>query len=188
MTVSRWAAYRPADRSGPRPDDLEVRPASPADCPAIAAIEAERDGVAVTSSRRRCEEQTANSDTLLVVALVEGHVVGFGRAGHLEPHVDKPADTIPDGWYLLGLVVVDAWRRQGIGRALTDARLAWIAQHADEAFYYANARNRASLDLHQAMGFEEVSRRFSGPGIAFDGGEGVLCRLAGLRDRVRDGA
>jgi ribosomal protein S18 acetylase RimI-like enzyme len=175
--ASRWAAYRPDERGRRRPRDLEVRPARRHECVAIAAIEARRDGVDVTRVRQRCEDQVADPETLLLVALVERQVVAFARAGHLRQPPEAPSDAIPDGWYLLGVVVVDAWRRRGIGRALTDQRLAWIARRANAAYYFANARNQASLELHAAAGFVEVTRRFSGPGISFEGGEGVLCRI-----------
>lgn len=128
-------------------------------------------------SRARCEAQIGDPDACLFVAEVAGKVIGYGRAGRMRSCDDAPADTIPAGWYLLGLVVVDAWRRHGIGRALTERRLAWIAERAGSAWYFVNARNRPSLDLHHACGFVEVTRRFVAPGISFTGGEGVLCRI-----------
>lgn len=176
--ASRWAAYRPAAPAGEPPVGLAVRPAERLDCASVAAIEASRDGSDIEGARDRCEAQLADPDPLLLVATVRGRVVGFARAGCLRRPVGATADAVPDGWYLLGVVVIDAWRRRGIGRALTRARLAWIADRADVAFYFANARNRASIDLHAELGFVELSRRFSAPGIAFEGGRGILCRLA----------
>ena len=41
----------------------------------------------------------------------------------------------------------------------------------------ANARNTASIELHERFGFEEITRRFSFPGLTFKGGEGILFRL-----------
>ncbi len=41
---------------------------------------------------------------------------------------------------------------------------------------FANARNRASIALHAAFGFEEVTRDFEVPGVTFEGGVGVLFR------------
>ncbi len=40
-----------------------------------------------------------------------------------------------------------------------------------------NARNTASIELHERFGFEEITRRFSFPGLTFKGGEGILFRL-----------
>jgi len=119
-----------------------------------------------------------SGSTLLLVALIANLVVAFARAGRLR----QPDSLLPDGWYLLGVVVVDRWRRHGIGRALTERRVAWLSQRTDSVHYIANSRNQASLDLHAAMGFVEVARGFTASGMTFDGGEGVLCRLALLRD------
>lgn len=86
------------------------------------------------------------------------------------------------------MVVIPQWRRYGAGEALTKARLAWVAERADEVWYYANASNAVSLALHAAAGFEEVTREFSVPGVSFEGGVGVLCRLRlGPKHRRRDG-
>jgi ribosomal protein S18 acetylase RimI-like enzyme len=105
-----------------------------------------------------------------------GRIVGFGRAGWIDPAGRRGFRNVPAGWYLLGVVVVDAWRRQGIGRELTRRRLAWIAERAPAAYFVANARNRPSLDLHAALGFVEVRRDLQWPGMKFEGGTGVLSR------------
>jgi ribosomal protein S18 acetylase RimI-like enzyme len=106
-----------------------------------------------------------------------GAIIGYGRARLFEPERGAPADTAPRGYYLTGVFVVPDQRRSGIGAALTRARLDWISEHAPIAWFFANARNTASIELHRRFGFEEVSRRFSFPGLAFEGGEGILFRL-----------
>lgn len=176
-TVSRWAAYDVAARSDPPPDGLIVRPAEVADCAAVAAIEAARDGVDVELARRRYEVDLGDASRFVVVAVVDGEVVGFGRAGYIPRAQSDEPRPLPEGWYLLGLIVVDAWRRRGVGRALTEARLRWIAERAGVVRYFANVRNLASLRLHAQLGFVEVTHDFSGPGLSFEGGEGVLSEL-----------
>lgn len=175
--TARWAEYQPRKSSRPPPADLEIRAAQVADCAAIAAIEGSRDGDATAAARQRCETQVDDPSTLLLVAMAGDQMVGFARAGRIRRPVDASEDHVPDGWYLLGVVVVDAWRRRGIGRRLTERRISWIAERADTAYFFANARNRASLDLHRGLGFVEISRRFSANRVQFAGGEGVLCRL-----------
>ena len=113
----------------------------------------------------------------LVVAERGGAIVAYGRARLFEPGARARADTAPRGYYLIGLFVAASERRTGIGTALTRARLAWISDRAADAWFFANARNTASIALHERLGFEEVTRRFSFPGLAFDGGEGILFRL-----------
>ncbi|MGC0417608.1 GNAT family N-acetyltransferase [Embleya sp. AB8] len=99
-----------------------------------------------------------------------GTVVGYARALHLDP-----SPTAPIGYYLAGIVVDPAARGQGLGHQLTSARLDWIAERASSAWYFANARNTASLRLHEVLGFHEETREFAIPGVEFTGGEGVLC-------------
>jgi hypothetical protein len=56
--------------------------------------------------------------------------------------------------------------------------MGWAAERAEEMWYFTNAGNRASLRLHEALGFAEVSRDFMFPGVTFKGGVGVLCRAS----------
>jgi hypothetical protein len=51
-----------------------------------------------------------------------------------------------------------------------------LSKHADDAWYFANARNAASIELHAPFGFEEVTRSFFYPRVDFDRGEGILFR------------
>jgi GNAT superfamily N-acetyltransferase len=50
------------------------------------------------------------------------------------------------------------WRGRGIATALTRARLRWAFARTDTVFYVAGADNAASLHLHAALGFQEVTR------------------------------
>lgn len=173
-----FAEYHPDDVRSPAPPHLVVRPAAAVDCASIAAIEHERDvEVDVADAEARCRIQVADPNVCLVVAIVDTDICGFGRAGRVEPAADAPTNSAPAGWYLLGLIVRDQWRRQGIGRRLTEARLEWLAERTTEAFYFVNARNRVSLDLHEGLGFRELTRDFSFPGATFDGGVGSLGRI-----------
>lgn len=120
----------------------------------------------------------ADPDRHLVVAESGGVVIGYGRAQLFEPEADAPADTAPRGYFLTGVFVSPSYRSMGVGAALTQTRLDWISERATEAWYFANARNSRSISLHGPFGFEEVTRRFSFPGLTFEGGEGILFRLA----------
>lgn len=113
----------------------------------------------------------------LFVARVEQAVAGYGRVRWFSPPPGSAADTAPAGWYLAGLLVAPDRRGWGAGAALTRARVGWVAERADEVWCYANARNAVSLALHAAIGFEEVTRDFSVPGVSFEGGVGMLGRL-----------
>ena len=72
---------------------------------------------------------------------------------------------------------IHGWRRRGIGIELTRQRLAWIGDRAGSAYYFANARNVPSIDLHAKLGFAESTRDFTFPGASFEGGAGILFRV-----------
>jgi ribosomal protein S18 acetylase RimI-like enzyme len=148
------------------------------DCDAIAAMEHEQDGVEPAVSLERCRRHVTDPEVCLLVATVGDEVVGFGRAARFEPPADAGRDAAPAGWYLFGVIVRDTWRRRGIASRLTEARLDWIAERATEAWYFTNAANQPSIDLHARIGFVEVSRTFAFPKASFEGGTGVLCRMA----------
>jgi ribosomal protein S18 acetylase RimI-like enzyme len=144
-------------------------------CAALAQLAAaERDAAELGDSLLRDIE---NSEHLLVVAENAGEIIGYGRSGLFVPEPGATVDTAPRGYYLTGVFVRPEQRRMGVGSALTQARLEWISQHADDAWFFANARNMASITLHQRFGFEEITRRFWFPGLSFDGGQGILFRL-----------
>ena len=82
----------------------------------------------------------------------------------------------PGGFYLGGVTVDPTLRRQGVGTTLTTHRLAWIWERADRAWCVVNARNTASLLMHENFGFIEVTQRSRIHGIEFDGGVGLLLR------------
>ncbi|WP_442544507.1 GNAT family N-acetyltransferase [Arthrobacter sp. KN11-1C] len=86
--------------------------------------------------------------------------------------------TAPTGQYLGGLTVRPDYRRNGIGTALTQARLDWIWRRAPEAWYVVNASNLASIELHRRWGFAEVARASRFHTTTFDGGVGILMRAA----------
>ncbi|HEX4213614.1 MAG TPA: GNAT family N-acetyltransferase [Candidatus Dormibacteraeota bacterium] len=168
--MAEFARYRPRRRASGA-GSIDVRVAETGDAGAIAAIHAGREGVEIEVSRRRVDGWLASPGSVVLVGEVSGTVAAYGRAARLE------GEGCPEGWYLAGLVVSPRFRRHGIGRALTIARLELVAERADEAFYFANERNRATIDLHSALGFSELTREFTVPGVSFEGGAGILFRI-----------
>jgi len=177
--MTAYATYDP-DAAGRPPAAVSLRPATRGDVSEILRIEvaAGRAPAAVGSAEgyrraiadpQRCvlvAETTETAETGRAV------VVGWAKT-HLHVEVVDPA---PPGHYLAGITVDPRWRRRGIGAALTDARLQWIAARADEAFYIVNAHNLASIALHERGGFEEVLRAPRLLGVEFTGGVGLLMR------------
>jgi ribosomal protein S18 acetylase RimI-like enzyme len=169
--------------SGNRPE-VAIRAATVDDCPVIAAMEHEEHGFEVADRTERCHRHVEDPEICLLVAEVGGAVVGFGRAARFDRPAGAPTDTAPAGWYLFGVIVRDAWRRHGIGSRLTDARLDWITDRDTAAWYVTNARNAASIAMHQRLGFVEVTRECSFPGSTFQPGAGVLCRMTLPREET----
>jgi ribosomal protein S18 acetylase RimI-like enzyme len=157
----------------------QVRPARPDDlAPHLALALSERaEGVAV--ARPRFERDLAEAGRRLFVATVGGVFAGYGRVARFDPPDDAPANVAPAGMYLLGAVVARRFRRRGVGRALTQARMAWALERADAVWYFTNARNEVSRRLHDGFGFVEVTRDFWFPRVRFDGDAGVLFRSTG---------
>jgi ribosomal protein S18 acetylase RimI-like enzyme len=176
-----FAAYQtrnPEEACPGLPDRLVLRSARMNDVNGLAALHQEREGGDLSQHQERFHREIAENPDwqrrLLLVAEIEGLLVGFARVLHFQPAPDSPADIAPAGWYLMGLVVTLAFRRRGIGAELTRRRLDWIAERASEAFYFANAQNRASIALHEAFQFEEITRDFTYPSVTFKGGVGIL--------------
>jgi ribosomal protein S18 acetylase RimI-like enzyme len=166
---------------------LTIRPARAEDLPALGRITAARQGGSAeehAASLRRFLDSARGADcrALLLTAEWDGEVAGFGKCHRYARPPDPPPNAGPEGWYLAGVIVDERHRRRGIGRALTEARLRWIAQRSDRAYYFANARNAASIALHRAFGFRELARDFSLPGAQFEGGVGILFEAEVRRD------
>lgn len=178
--MAKFAAYSPDDPHPPgltEADGLEIRVGVPADLLPVAEISAEREERPLDACRSDLERMQAEvraGRAQLFVADLAGRVVGFGKVARFSPPAGSPGNTAPEGWYLAGLVVRPEHRRRGIGRALTMARLAWIAKRSGKAYYFANESNRVSVELHAAAGFVERSRDFHHPGVRFTGGKGIL--------------
>jgi ribosomal protein S18 acetylase RimI-like enzyme len=166
---------RPVGSSG----TLEVRLATPTDAEGVAELFVQCVGGSSEEHRQGFlrEIAAARSDNLVLVAQSAGQVIGVARARHFEPPAPSSESTAPAGWYLLGVNVLPSHRRQGVGAELTRERLRWIAERADEAFYFTQEENQASIALHARLGFREVSRAVEYPGALDPSSDRVLYRL-----------
>jgi ribosomal protein S18 acetylase RimI-like enzyme len=164
-----------------------IRPATAGDLDACARLVAALDERSLERHRERLARDLAEPErSHLLVATPAGEpdrIVASGRVSRFTPPRDAPADVAPAGWYLIGLVVAPEHRGRGIGRALTEARIAHAFERAPEVWYFTAPDNEPSLRLHAALGFTEVTRDFSFPGAPPELA-GVLLRL-GARARAR---
>ncbi len=178
----------PGDTGGASvPPSLVIRNAVVEDCESLARISHQRNGgdlaEHVAGFGRELRAPPDPTRNLLLAALVDDRVVGYGKADVFVPPDDAPPNCAPRGWYLTGVTIEPPMRRRGIGLALTRARLERVARRSVHAHYFANAMNRASIDLHARLGFEEVTRDFWYPRTSFTGGAGILFRAALARGR-----
>lgn len=151
-----------------------IREARASDAERLGRLAAEREGGdaadRIAGFRRALERQDVRA--IVLVAEAEDLVIGFGKARLLAGM--SPGCSMPEGWYLTGLVVEPHWRRCGVGTRLTEARLAWISERSDRAYYFSNARNRVSIAMHERFGFAEKARSTRFGEVSFVGGEGIL--------------
>lgn len=145
----------------------EVRPLAEADLDACVALAVQREGGDAARWRAAFERDLRTGDRRTFVALVDGEVAGYATAGWFAPGAGEGGRGIPEGWYLLGLVVGPRFRRQGVGRQLTTARLAWLAGRTCRVRYFVSGANRASIDLHAGFGFRLAASAIEVPGVAF---------------------
>lgn len=172
--MAQYASYDPgATRQGP-PFDAVLRPATHADVAGLTAIDI-MVVVRTAEDWERAIDKTLEGERQLLVAEIDGMIGGFAQAHHLDEH---PVDHAPAGYHLTGVTVLPAYRRAGLARGFTLARLEWIQERADEAWYFAAAENAASIRMHLQLGFTEVGRAPSIHGVEFEAGEGVLFRRA----------
>jgi ribosomal protein S18 acetylase RimI-like enzyme len=164
--------------------EYAIRPTTPADLDACARLAADEDGRPAERHRERLARDLAEPDRshLLVAtpAADPTRVVASARVSRFIPPPDAAPDVAPAGWYLIGLIVAPAHRGRGIGRALTEARIAYALERAPEVWYFTALDNAPSLELHARLGFERVTEDFSFPGAPPELA-GVLCRLAADR-------
>ena len=172
--MSEFAEYSPDVPTDPgAASAFTIEEAGPDDFASVARLTAEREHGDPEQFIKSIRNRLANRPhpCRLLVARLDSEVVGFAWTSWSE------AGTLPAGWYLSGLIVSPDHRRRGIGRRLTERRIKTLSTQTDAVYYFANLRNRATIDLHAALGFEEVERGIQLPNCNFEGGIGVLYRL-----------
>jgi ribosomal protein S18 acetylase RimI-like enzyme len=170
--VPEFANFDP--ERGALPWDASVRSITGSDVNDVGRIHAARAGIETARAEAVVRGWLEDAGRLVMVAEHDGQVHGYGSATLLEGAAQDGTD--PTGWYLTGVVVAPSSRRHGLGTQLTSARLEALARVADTAWYFVNAKNQASIDLHAKLGFIEHARAERIAGVDFDGGEGILFR------------
>ena len=169
--MTDFVDYEPHAHSTRSEVDVQIRPAMAADADGLAAVLAVRGG-AIEEHIDRAARLIEQLDVLLVA---DRHGELGGWCG-IQRHSIRP-DAEPE-WLIAGLTVRPEWRRRGIAaRLLREVLEATNGSAPDEPiFSVINATNRASIDLHEHLGFMEIGRAATFAGIEFTGGVGVLLR------------
>lgn len=159
---------------------LVIRLAEEPDSEQLAHLCVSRNGGSSEEYLQKFVKEISNIDDqakiMLLVAEIHGKIVGFAMAKYFTPPENSPKNTAPEGWYLNGIIIDPQYRRMGIASRLTENRLQWLTNKTSHVFYFANAGNAASIDLHEKFGFNEITRDFIFPGVTFEGGVGILFR------------
>lgn len=170
-----FAPYQPDAHGVPLSDAL-IRRGTREDLAFTGVLSAQREGGVPAEWTAQHQRKFADPTQALFVAEHEGEVIGYGWLAWLDPEAQGGRNA-PEGWYLGGVVVAPAFRRRGLGRRLTQARIDWALDRADAVHYVVSASNQASRTLHATLGFAEITTDFRFPGVVFSRDDGILCRL-----------
>ncbi len=141
--------------------NYSAEPTSPADAPAIAAIEASASST--RWSARSVAETLAQPSTRGWIVRSDGEIVG-----HL---LTRSAAFSAE---ILTIAVLPPFRRSGRAEALlATSEAAWSDEGIEEAFLEVRASNVAALSLYRGRGWEEVGQRV---GYYSDGEDAVVMR------------
>lgn len=102
--------------------DCIIRSARPEDFPHLIPLMKSFAGVRDDGLEDRFRHVTSSADHVLVVAILEDSIVGYAMAQGHGPRLRSGEETVR----LNDLVVSDAHRRRGVGRALFEAVKDWV--------------------------------------------------------------
>lgn len=159
--------------------DIIVRDATLADVERVAEIYCAREQAnlkRITPLIRKEFEVHAPDwkERYVCVAIVDGQIQAYARAGYIKMNEKQGAEGMPDGWYLTGVNVDRAFRRRGIGRRLVKHRLDWLSARTNTIRYFVSRKNQPSIDLHTEFAFVLERRGISFPRTDFGPREGDL--------------
>lgn len=184
MSLERYAIFNERIKSSFDLSGILFRRATEKDSIGIAKLTHARDGEKNNKSLEYFIERTNSelkdivvaTDFHMLVAEVNGEIVGFGRSILYDLNKIIVPHKAPSGWYLMGVIVNEEFRRRGIGQVLTQIRIEEISKISNEVFYIVNAENKSSIKLHEKIGFEIIDEGAGFLKVTFSGGKGYLCR------------
>lgn len=155
----------------PLPEKFRIRESVLADAEALAHVRLEREGREygfLLEDVKKVINESLTVETTLMFTALDGNVpIGYSIMRYFIPAEDAPANTAPEGWYLLGIAILEKYRRRGIGSELISVRLRSIPEAFDTAYYFTNPKNLVSMALHNAFGFERIEEDIVFPNRKF---------------------
>jgi ribosomal protein S18 acetylase RimI-like enzyme len=143
------------------PEEFNIRRAVPADAQGLALVRQEREGKdmdELLDDVKKVINESLNIETTFMFTALDGDKpIGYSIMRYFIPLEDAPANTAPEGWYLLGIALFEKYRRRGIGSELIKVRLQHIPEAFDTVYYFTNPKNLVSMALHSRFGFEKIT-------------------------------
>jgi ribosomal protein S18 acetylase RimI-like enzyme len=137
---------------------LKIRDARPEDAEALARLLGQLGyPTSPEALGRRLQRLRASAADRLVVAELDGHVVGLASVNvSLALEYDDPAAK------LSAIAVDEGYRRRGIGQALVDAIEEEASRRGCRLIFLTSAERREDAHaFYRRLGFEETGRRFT---------------------------
>lgn len=172
--MAQFESFNSELTSAPFPKEAHIRPAKGQDLLGIASLYAERNETTMQRAKQVIR-RTLPKGYWVVALDFRNQYLGYGRCIYFKPPEGAPENCVPEGWYLLGMIVAPHARRQNIGLKLTQYRMTWLKQRSQKVYYFANSLNLASIALHSKLGFKAIHSQIWFPGVTFSkGGSGTL--------------
>jgi ribosomal protein S18 acetylase RimI-like enzyme len=142
----------------------------------VSIIITSRGGIESEQAKNELQQEFISTSSrikrYLHVAVLDNKILGFCRLVDFK-NFSKDS-SMPNGAFLMGVVILPEYRRQGIADALTSHRIQFCEDHSLPLYYFTSTLNKASIKLHEKYGFTEIRRAEKFMGMAMDGGEGIL--------------
>jgi len=128
---------------------MRLRPFRAADLDTLYQIDQVCFPPGVSYSREELEDFIRDQDSVTWVAESGAELVGFLVANQETPHAA----------HIITIDVMEAWRRQGVGRALMDAAEAWAGVQDLPLVYLETAvDNTVAQRFYESRGYERYQR------------------------------
>jgi GNAT superfamily N-acetyltransferase len=139
-------------------ENVSIREARPEDSRDVARLLGQLGYPAASEAvAARIARHGESGADLLLVAESAGRIVAFASL-----HVSIALEYEGDAGKLSAIVVDEAWRGRGVGRALVDAiEVEARRRGCVLLFLTTNERRRDAHAFYRALGFEETGRRFA---------------------------